>query len=147
VSAPPASPADPAALARLHAQCFTTPRPWSPAEFTELLKQPGVFTVIWPQGLALGRIAAGEAELLTLAVRPGSRRQGLGRRLLAEFLDEAAVRGAEAVFLEVAADNQPARRLYDSEGFTEVGRRRGYYCDPVGARLDAVILRRGLDRR
>ena len=136
----------PEALARLHALCFTRPRPWSAAEFDALLKGPGCFLVARETGFVLGRAVAGEAELLTLAVDPAHRRQGAGCRLVAGFEAEAARRGADTAFLEVAASNAPARALYRAAGWDEAGVRRGYYRDPGGPAEDAIILARALTR-
>lgn len=97
-----------------------------------------------PTGFLLGRIVADEAEVLTLAVDPASRRRGIGARLVAAFLAEAAARGAGRAFLEVAADNAAARALYAAAGFAEVARRRGYYRDPAGGAVDALVLARDL---
>jgi ribosomal-protein-alanine N-acetyltransferase len=130
----------PAALARLHALCFTYPRPWSEPEFTSLLAGPGAFLVSDPQGFALGRAIAGEAELLTIAVAPCARRQGLGRRLLDQFLDAARQHGSAVVFLEVASDNAAALALYRATGFAECGRRADYYAGPGPRRTDALVL-------
>lgn len=130
---------DPQALAALHAACFTLPRPWTGAEFASLLADPTTRLIAEAQGFALIRVAAGEAELLTLAVAPAARRRGLGRRLVAQALAAAQGAGAEAMFLEVAADNAPARALYAQAGFAEAGRRRAYY-----AGTDALVLRRAL---
>ncbi|MFX8246689.1 hypothetical protein ABTL56_19205, partial [Acinetobacter baumannii] len=52
--------------------------------------------------------------------------------------------GAEGLFLEVAADNEPAIALYRSAAFVPVGRRAGYYRRPGGAAMDALVLRRAL---
>jgi [ribosomal protein S18]-alanine N-acetyltransferase len=81
------------------------------------------------------------AEILTVGVVPAARRSGLARRLLAELLAEAVRRGASEAFLEVRVDNDAARTLYRSEGFADVGRRRGYYD---GGRVDAVTMRKPL---
>ena len=98
----------------------------------------GAFGRIHPAGgRVLARIAAEEAEILTLAVAPAARRQGLGRALLLAAMEEAARRGAREMFLEVAAANPAARALYAACGFTEVGLRRGYYAGGG----DALILR------
>ena len=131
-------------MARLHEKCFTTPRPWSEAEISDLLAAPHVFAVTEPAGFLIGRAVAGEAELLTVAVDPAARRQGTGARLMAAFLAEARVRNAESVFLEVAADNAAARALYSAAGFQPAGVRRGYYRTPQGQPVDALVLRRGL---
>ncbi|MFN6977669.1 MAG: GNAT family N-acetyltransferase [Gemmobacter sp.] len=132
----------PAALAALHARCFVRPRPWTAEGFAAALAAPGGFLCEGPAGFALGRALAGEAELLTLAVDPGLRRQGHAASLLAAFEAEAARRGAGRAFLEVAADNAPARALYAAAGWLQAGLRRGYY----GAGIDALILDKPLKR-
>ncbi|WP_135449599.1 MULTISPECIES: ribosomal protein S18-alanine N-acetyltransferase [Tabrizicola] len=135
----------PDGLAALHARCFTTPRPWGEAEFAAFLNDPLAFLLVeGDAGFLLGRAVAGEAELLTLAVAPEARRRGLGQRLVSRFLYQARLRGAETAFLEVAADNDPARALYARAGFTEAGRRRSYYHAPDGVAVDALVLRRVL---
>ena len=89
-----------------------------------------------------GVMVVGEtAEILTVGVVPSARRAGLARLMLAELIGEAVRRGAREVFLEVRVDNDAARLLYRREGFTEIGRRRGYYD---GGRVDAVTMRREL---
>ena len=95
-------------------------------------------------GFLLARALAGDAEVLTLAVRPEARGRGVGSRLLATFLTEAAARGAARAFLEVAADNAVARRLYARHGFAEVGRRRDYFTRTGGGTVDAVVMARDL---
>lgn len=97
-------------------------------------------------GVLLGwagvRVVADEAEVLTVGVIPDARRTGLARRLLAGLLDAARARGVRDVFLEVRVDNDAARALYRSEGFTDVGVRRGYY---EHGRVDAVVMNRTLE--
>ncbi len=131
-------------LARLHSASFSLPRPWSEAEFAGLLASPAVFLVSDPSGFALGRVAADEGELLTLAVDPAARRQGAGRRLLAEFEAQATARGAASAFLEVADGNAAALALYLSAGWTPTGRRPGYFSDGAGRTEDALVLSRML---
>jgi len=134
----------PEALAALHARSFTTPRPWAAAEFETLLASPGAFVLGDAAGFVMGRVIAGEAELLTIAVAPEGRRRGTGRALLARFEDEARARGAEDAFLEVAADNTAACTLYLSAGYAQAGQRKGYYQAPDGTRIDALVLRKAL---
>ena len=131
-------------LAALHGRVFTVPRSWSAGEFAALLAGDGVFLLTEPEGFLLGRAIAGEAEVLTLAVAPEARRQGIGARLVAEFLTQAVARRAESAFLEVAADNAAAIALYDRAGFRQAGRRRGYYTTEDGQRIDALVLSRPL---
>lgn len=134
----------PEQLAALHAQCFTTPRPWTKAEFAELLRSTGVFLVAMPTGFALGRTAGPEAELLTLAVSPKARRAGTGRALLAEFEAIAKSKKADEAILEVAASNIAAKALYANAGYSEAGRRVSYYHTPEDGPVDALILRKPL---
>lgn len=135
----------PAALAALHARCFTSPPPWGETAFAAFMQDPLVFLLTeGDAAFLLGRAVAGEAELLTLAVAPESRRLGLGRKLVARFLYQARLRGAETAFLEVAADNAGAQALYAASGFAESGRRRDYYARPDGGRIAAVLMQRAL---
>jgi ribosomal-protein-alanine N-acetyltransferase len=86
-----------------------------------------------------GLLTIGEtAQILTVGVLPPARRRGVGRLLVRELVAEARRRRAEEVLLEVREDNEPARRLYASEGFEVLGRRRGYYEQ---GRVDAVTMR------
>lgn len=131
----------PGALALLHLRCFSThPRPWSAPEFADLLNSPLNFLLTRPQGFLLGRAVAGEAELLTLAVAPEARRQGIGAALLADFVVASRARGATDAFLEVAADNAGAIALYASRGWAAAGRRRNYYAPGI----DAILMRQAL---
>jgi ribosomal-protein-alanine N-acetyltransferase len=83
--------------------------------------------------------AGGQADVQTIAVVPERRGAGIGAALLTELLDEAARRGGVEVFLEVRADNDGARRLYERFGFERVGVRKRYY-QPSG--VDAIVMRR-----
>ncbi|HST93062.1 MAG TPA: GNAT family N-acetyltransferase [Brevundimonas sp.] len=127
-----------ARLADLHAEAFDAP--WDPAAFDTLLGQPGVAALETTDGFILIRTVAGEAEILTLAVRPAARRRGVGAGLLSQGVVLALAGGAQRLFLEVAEDNVAARALYARAGFTEAGRRRGYYARSGGPAADALVL-------
>jgi ribosomal-protein-alanine N-acetyltransferase len=133
-------------LADLHDRAF--PRPWSAEEFETLLKGPGAFAVLGegdtPQGFILCRAVAGEAEILTVAVDPAARRRGWGAALVEMAASIAREAGAFEMFLEVAADNLAALKLYEATGFDRVGLRKGYYPHHDGAK-DAVVMRRTLN--
>ena len=86
----------------------------------------------------VGRALLDEAEILNLGVAEPVRRRGIARDLVRALLAEFSERGVRTVFLEVRESNHPARGLYDSFGFREVGRRARYYQKPVE---DAVVLR------
>jgi ribosomal-protein-alanine N-acetyltransferase len=95
-------------------------------------------------GFAVSRIAADEAEILSIAVAEAYRGRGLSRQLLLTHLGHLAGRGVRTVFLEVEENNQPARRLYDRAGFTVAGRRERYYREAGGQQLNALVMRRDL---
>lgn len=128
---------DAEALAALHARCFGQPRPWSASEFASILPARGVFLTGDAQGFVLGRVVAGEAEMLTLAVPPEARRRGRGRALVAAFAGTAVDLGAAEAFLEVARENVAARALYAGAGWVEAGVRPRYY----GPASDAIVMR------
>lgn len=138
---PAALATDAPVLAALHAAAFPPEEAWGADAIALMLELPGSYGLWSPgEGFVLARAAGGEAEILTLAVRPAARRRGLGGALMAAALAGAVLRGATAMFLEVAAGNAAARGLYLGLGFAEVGRRRRYY--PDGS--DALVLRRDL---
>jgi ribosomal-protein-alanine N-acetyltransferase len=138
-----------ALLADLHARAGD--RPWSTAEFARLLDNPAAFALLdttpEPRGFALAWTAAGDAELLTLAVVPEARRRGAGAELLRAILAAAALRGAKTLHLEVAADNAPALGLYRKLGFEPAGARRSYYPREHGVHADAIVMSRTLAER
>jgi len=136
-------------LADLHDRAFD--RPWSADEFEALLKGPGAFAVLGesgepeePRGFILCRAVAGEAEILTIGVDPAARRRGWGAALVEMAAGVAQEAKAFEMFLEVAADNLAAIKLYETTGFERVGLRKGYYPHPDGAK-DAVVMRRALN--
>jgi len=131
---------NPRELAALHARCFVAPQPWTEAEIAGLLWSSGCVLQTTARGFLLGRIAGGEAELLTLAVDPAARRTGQGGELVRLFLATCIVEGAEVAFLEVASDNAGALALYRKTGWTQAGKRRDYYAPGV----DAVVMRHAL---
>jgi len=97
----------------------------------------------WPQRVALvgeseGSVAAGEGEIESIAVASGEQRRGIGATLLRALLDALTAAGALATVLEVRESNRVAAGLYARAGFCEIGRRTGYYRDPVE---DAVLMR------
>ncbi len=82
------------------------------------------------------------ADVMTVAVSPGRQGRGMGRRLLDWLMCQARDSGAEAMMLEVRADNAPARKLYENAGFEQIHVRRGYY-QPGG--VDALVMRAHLN--
>ena len=122
---------------------------WTPEMFASEFAQPAsrrLYLVAEEGGTLIGyagmMFSGGpQADVVTLAVDPGRWGRGTGTALLTALTEEAARRGCTEVLLEVREDNPRARRLYQREGFTEVGIRRGYY-QPSG--VDAVVMRKAL---
>jgi ribosomal-protein-alanine N-acetyltransferase len=94
-------------------------------------------------GFSLSRSVADEAELLLLAVLPNRHREGVGMRLLDDFMDHARAEGLTRVHLEVR-DGNPAIGMYRAAGFAAVGRRLNYYHGAEGLRFDALTYARDL---
>lgn len=119
---------------------------WTRSQCAGILPMAGVSLVLacdeeqeQPVGFALSRMVADEAELLLLAVAPGHQRRGVGRSLLAQFVERARSAGARRVHLEVR-DGNPAVRMYALAGFEPAGRRPNYYRGSDGRQYDAITL-------
>jgi ribosomal-protein-alanine N-acetyltransferase len=149
-----ALPADVPALAALEVACFT--HPWTEAQIADEVAgaaPDGVLVLEGPRvaggppgGLrayCAFRVVLDEMQVMTLAVAPGQRRQGLGRWLLGFAMERAARAGARRALLELRAGNREALALYESLGFRRVGFRRDYYVEPVEDAL--LLVRDGLD--
>ena len=134
-------------LGQLHARAFA--KPWTVAELAKLLENPAVFAIVSrntePHGFAMAWAAAGDAELLTVAVIPEARRKGVGASLVTSAGVTALMRGAASMHLEVAEDNRAARALYVKLGYEEAGRRHAYYAGEGGF-VDAIVMKRTLPR-
>lgn len=131
-------------MAATHRASFSDMRPWSQAEFAGLLAQRAVFARGDRRAFALVRVAADEAELLSIATDPDHRRAGLAFAVMRDWRDEAARRGARRAFLEVAADNPAALALYRKCGFEICATRPRYYRRGAAPAVDALVLERAL---
>lgn len=141
--------ADADGLADIHGDAFA--RAWSADDFAALLASPAVFALALRRespfglrrtaGFAIVRIAADEAEILTIAVRAASRGKGYGRLLMDEALRRLYRERVAACFLEVDRGNAAALALYKAIGFTKVGERKGYYPAADGDDRTALVMR------
>ena len=122
------------------------PTPWSRWTFLAELGQGKSYILVagpappspWQTwGYLVFWVVLDEMHILNLAVHPQRRRQGIGRRLLAEGTTIAQTLGAQVAWLEVRPSNHAALALYKSFGFKEIGRRPGYYDD---TQEDALLL-------
>jgi ribosomal-protein-alanine N-acetyltransferase len=133
---------DAAWLSDVHASAFPPAERWSADVVALQLGLPNVFGLCDSRGgMILMRVAADEAEVLTLAVSPTVRRKGVAHRLLHAAMRQVIANGVRRIFLEVAVTNRPARALYEQSGFQRVGQRRRYYADGT----DALVLCVDLD--
>jgi [ribosomal protein S18]-alanine N-acetyltransferase len=133
-----ATQADSEIMSVIHATAFPRQDAWSADVFFLQLGLPSVIGLLYPPGgIIMVRLAADQAEILTLAVAPELRRSGIATALLSEATIRAAAMGAAAIFLEVSVANTAARQLYTDSGFRQVGQRPRYYSD----RSDALVLR------
>lgn len=120
--------------------------PWSEKAFLQELKNPLPFSFSYVLrtkdkeqllGYTCFWILAQEVQLLTLAVSPHLRNQGLGSYLLKWVLKKAKEKKVSVAFLEVRSSNIAAIHLYKKHAFREFSRRKNYYTHP---QEDALIL-------
>lgn len=143
-----ALPTDMAAISVLQARSF--PEPWDLASLARLAALPGAVLLVATDdtgdvcGYVLGQAVAETAELTSIAVMSTRRQTGIGRHLLEAFEGVVATLAAERVVLDVAADNDAARRLYGAGGYAVVGERPGYYRQGRTEPVDAVVMARRL---
>ncbi len=135
-------------LSELHREVFS--EFWTAEAFDGILKAPGTDALIAsahgePYGFLVTRAAADEAEIITIGSRPSQQRRGVARQMLTRQMTVLASQGIRSLFLEVAATNIAAQQLYLACGFTEAGRRKGYYKRAAGAE-DAIVMRCELQR-
>ncbi|HHN66593.1 MAG TPA: ribosomal-protein-alanine N-acetyltransferase [Thermopetrobacter sp.] len=139
---------DAAGLAAIHEAAFagTGERGWREEEIARLIADDTITTLLAtladgrPAGFVMTRLGGLVADILSIAVAPAFQRRGIGGRLLAAALTDAAAGGAGRVFLEVAADNAAAQALYRQQKFEPVGVRKNYYRRADGSRADALVL-------
>ena len=129
-------------IAQLEKRCFTDP--WSEKSIAYELENPLALWLVAVDGEKLigyvgSQTVLGETDMMNLAVAPEARRQGTGRALVLALVDALTEKGSHSLMLEVRVSNTPARTLYESLGFSQVGRRPKYYVNP---KEDALILRK-----
>lgn len=129
-------------IAQLEKRCFSDP--WSEKSIASELENPlSLWLVAVEAGEVVGYVGSqtvlGETDMMNLAVAPEARRQGTGRALVLALVEALTEKGSRSLMLEVRVSNIPAQKLYESLGFSQVGRRPKYYVNP---REDALILRK-----
>lgn len=119
------------------------PCPWSMKSFQEAFSSDYSFILVAVDdyricGFSVLYITAPEAELPDIVVAKEYQGKGIGKGLLQRTIDEASSKGVESIFLEVRVSNAPARGLYNSFGFEEIGTRKYFYSNPVE---DAICMK------
>lgn len=120
-------------LAELHKKCFPT-KPWSADDFRDL-KQSGCEIIMSENGFIVYRIVLDEAEIITIGVNPEMRRSGIASAMIGIIEKTLKNQRVKKLFLEVAANNTPAQKLYENCGFKVVGLRPKYYDG-----VDAILM-------
>ena len=129
-------------IALLERECFADP--WSQQSIASELHNPLSLWLVAQEGQTLlgyvgSQTCLYETDMMNIAVFPASRRQGVARALIEALVSALRQRGSKQLTLEVRASNGPARQLYESLGFLQVGLRKNYYRNP---KEDALILRK-----
>ncbi len=142
--------ADTDIISAMHGEAFN--RGWSESDVESLLAQDSVACLIaerrrrlgrsQPAGFVMIRKAADEAEVLSIAVRPGYRRRGIGRALMEDALRNLYRDRVASVHLEVDAGNEAAVRLYKSQEFQATGNRPDYYRQGRTSPRTALVMSR-----
>jgi ribosomal-protein-alanine N-acetyltransferase len=122
------------------------PFPWTSGNFLDSLYSNYETWVVRDAsgGLAgyfLIMLAMDEAHLLNITVRRDLHGHGVGRMLLDQVVSIACEKGMNSVLLEVRPTNTRALRVYERYGFSQIGRRRGYYPAAGNMREDAIVMR------
>ena len=131
-----------AQVAALEKVCFSMP--WSENSIRGELTNPlSLWLVAEEDGVLLGYIGSqavmDEADVMNVAVDPAYRREGIARKLVEALVAALNEKNVHALLLEVRSSNEPAKALYERQGFNQVGRRPNYYRNP---KEDALILKK-----
>ncbi len=143
----PAQMSDARDVAGIHAASFD--QPWGLMEFERMMAEASTLAHVAggerdSDAFVLSRLSADEAEILSIAVHPRRRGEGLSGRLLSAHTEALALNRVRTIFLEVESANQPALALYKRQGFAEVARRDAYYRKADGSAATALVMRRVL---
>ena len=117
--------------------------PWSLKSYEEAVASDHAFVMVAESdgqiaGFSVFYLTPPESELPDIVVAEAFRGQGLGKALLEHSIQELKTRDIDTIFLEVRVSNTPARKLYESFGFEQIGIRKYFYSDPVE---DAICMR------
>lgn len=122
------------------------PHPWTRGNFLDsLFNHYQAWTLREPSGALVGyflaMLAVDEAHLLNISVRRDLHGRGIGHIQLDKVTALAKEQGMTSVLLEVRPSNERALAVYHRYGFTQIGRRKGYYPVSNATREDAIVMR------
>ena len=133
-------------LANIHRRCF--PHYWDINAFNDFFAIEGTHALLaeseQPVGMMVYRIAGDQADIMTIAVLPEHRRQGLAAALVEKALADIATHKIDTLFLDVEDGNVAAIALYEKYGFSHLRRRKLYYRQKDGTCTDALVMQRKL---
>ena len=133
-------------FAAIHKTCFGNPgTKFSSSFILSLIENPNVKFIEQEQkGFCLARLSNGEAEIITMAIKPEFQQKGIGYSILIKTIQLIEKTSCKTIFLEVASDNVAGIRLYSKAGFNKCGIRKNYYQISNGKKADAIIMKKTL---
>jgi len=143
------TPDDLSAIAAIEAASFPkgdkAEQAWTEESLRTELERPHTRLHVAENGTVVGYcllwLVVDEAEILTLAVDPAKRKQGIGTELLEGVMRDVAHEGANSMYLDVRESNYAGIALYRNAGFIQIGERKRYY----DGKENALVLKRKLN--
>jgi len=126
---------------KIENRCHLTP--WTNKNFIDSYDAKNLFKVLKNEtdiiGYYIALFALDECELLNITVKSNLQKKGFGQLLIEDLLNECRKKNIVNIFLEVRKSNSLAIRLYENNGFNEVGVRNNYYQNRDG-KEDAILM-------
>lgn len=133
-------------IAKIDSQCFTYEKQSATSFKEDAMQDNKIIICAFNEnevvGFICGAFAADQSDIISVAVRPESRRQGIADILINDF-ENALPDIVESIFLEVRESNSPAQALYTKHGFEKISVRKNYYEQPDE---NAIIMRKFTER-
>ena len=122
------------------------------ADLCTMLGKPSFYGAVVPvadrpaiiHAYCLAYITSMQADIIAIGTDKTQQGRGFGRVVLQHVIAVAEQQNVAEITLEVAADNLPARHLYETCGFSVSGVRKNYYHLGENS-CDAVIMVRRCD--
>ena len=132
---------DLAEVVKIENRCHLTP--WTKKNFIDSHGAKNLFKVLKSENNIIGYYIAlfilDECELLNVTVKQELQKKGYGAQILQDLFSECRKENIVNIFLEVRKSNSSAIRLYEKNGFSEIGVRNNYYQNKEG-KEDAILM-------